>query len=241
MGLTHVRSDTLSTTTAQVEATQAPETPAQETQAPAVPEGVQKRFDEMTAEKHALQRQIEEAKARENMYLAEIAARAQAPQPAQQPQVQIDPDVQSAMDAKFAAYEKRMSAVLNQLQGQQAVLQVRTGAAQQGLPDPIRVKAEEITLQYARQGYTIEPNVAFDLAAGQVYREQLEKQRQGNALRQNFNQPNPLMTHQNGVPAPIQGSPAQRPNFEQHLDGTPEGLQRYMQALEQAGVHNTPF
>lgn len=233
----------METPPAQGDASQAVQPASDQSQQSGVPDGVQKRFDEMTAEKHAMARQLEEAKARENMYLAQIAAAVQQPrqEPVAQPQVQIDPDVQAAMEQRFGAFERRIGSLLQQIQGQQTVLQVRTGAVQQGLPEPVAARAEQITLQYAQRGYPIDPQVAYDLAAGQIYREQLAKQAQGNAARQNFNQPNPVFTQQSGFQTPVSQAPAPRPNFEQYLDGTKEGLQKYQAALEAAGIGDATF
>ncbi len=197
-------------------------------------EGAQKRFDELTAEKYELKRQLEDARAREQMFLAEAAARAQMAAQAARPQEpEVDPEFKRQVELAVRDLRQEMSRSVQQLQAQNAMMQVQSAAVQRGLPDPVRLKAAEITQGYLRQGHVIDPEVAFKMAAGEVYMEQLAKsQANGQALR-NFNQPNPLLTQQGVMPA---GQPqVQRKNY----DGL--SLDERIRQMEADGIGDVPF
>lgn len=149
--------------------------------------GVEKRINELTAQRYDEQRKREAAEAREQAYLAQIAdlmGRQQAPAP-QAPEVVVDPELKRQFDALMTPFQRQIEATLNQLQKVQTIGQIRQAA--QGLPEPVQKLAEDITLQYAKQGYKIEHDMALDLAAGQFYRRQAAEQSAGRAATQRFN------------------------------------------------------
>lgn len=196
----------MSDTIAQVPEAAGSQTENQSQDQGAVPDGVQKRFDEMTAQKHAAQReaedyrrQVEEMKAREQIYLTEIANRAER---AAQPQTpDVDPEFKRQVEAAIAPLKQEMSRQLATLQAQTTIMQVRAEAVQRGLPDEVRTRAEKITEEYLKQGHLIDKEVAFRMAAGDAFLAQMAKQGTNQTARAAFNQPNPLLTSQGVLPA----------------------------------------
>lgn len=148
--------------------------------------GVEKRINELTAQRYDEQRKREAAEAREQAYLAQIAdlmGRQQAAAPA--PEVQVDPEQKRQFDAMMSPYLKQIEATLGRLEKVQAISQIRQAGT--NVPEPVQRKAEEITERYARQGYKIEAEMALDLAAGQYFRQVQAEQAAGKAASQRFN------------------------------------------------------
>lgn len=170
-------------------------------------EGIQKRINELTAEKHEAMRELEAMRARENAYLAEIAARAQAPVPTQQ--VEVDPEFKKQLDSYMAPFQRQLQDTLKQLQTAQALVAVRTGGS--NLPDPVRQEAERITADYARKGYAIESEMAYKLAAGEVYLKQLATQASQKTQMQTFNGVTSVISQQS--PLPNTQTAPQRPDL----------------------------
>jgi len=145
-----------------------PETP------PQANEGIQKRFDQLTANLH------EERRAREELtkQLLEMSLKQQAapppppPQPEADPLAQyadkIDPTVKDAVSAAVAATQRRMeqqfASMQQQYQQQMAQLQLHNVAASKpvAIPPEVKASAEQLLRQYPGTP----PDVALELAYG---------------------------------------------------------------------------
>lgn len=164
----------------------APDVKPADGQAPAVEQnGVEKRINELTAQRYEAQRRAEQAEAREQAYLAQMAElmaqqRAQVPQ---EPAVQIDPEQKRVFDAYFMPMKREMENTIRELQKIQGLTAIRQASA----PDPVQKRAEELVLQYARQGYRLDHEMALDLAEGQIARQQRAEQQAAKAAGRAFN------------------------------------------------------
>jgi hypothetical protein len=188
----------------------------------------------MTAKQHELARELEAARAREQMYLAEVAARAQMQVAASRPQEpDVDPEFRRQVELAMSPLKQEMSRAIAQLQAQNSILQVRAEATQRGLPDPVKSRAEEITRAYLQQGHVIDKEVAMRMAAGDLYLDQIAKSQASRQAVSQFNQPNPLLTGQGVLPV---GQPqAQRPDYDSM------SLEERIRRMEADGVGNVPF
>jgi hypothetical protein len=147
--------------------------------------GVEKRINELTAQRYEAQRRADQAEAREQAYLAQMAelmaqTRAQPAEPA----VQIDPDRKREFDAYFNPIKREMENTIRELQKIQGLTAIRQA---QHTTSPIQQRAEELTLQYAKNGYRLDPEMALDLAAGQLHRQQISEQNAARAAGRAFN------------------------------------------------------
>lgn len=177
-------------------------------------DGVQKRINELTAQRYDEQRKREAAEAREQAYLTQIAdliSRSQ-PQAPQAPAVEIDPALKQQFDAMLSPFQKRLEMTLAQIQRAQAITQVRTQAPAY-IPDPVKNLAEKITEDYAKQGYNLDSEMAYDIALGRHRRQELISQSQAQGARTQFNGSGvPVLTGQSlGIPGPSQ---PQKPDLD---------------------------
>lgn len=176
-------------------------------------DGVQKRINELTAQRYDEQRKREAAEAREQAYLTQIADfMARGQQAPAAPQVELDPEFKRAFDAAFSPFQKRMEMTLAQIQRAQAITQVRTQAPAH-LPDPVKVEAEKITNEYARQGYNIEAQMAYDIAAGRFFQQQLAEQQAAKLAGRQFNGNSVPMFTQQSMPNMAPAAPV-RPDLD---------------------------
>lgn len=169
--------------------------------------GVQKRIDELTAQRYDAERKAAAMEAREQAYLAQIAelARTQAPAVQAAP-VEIDPGLKAQFDALYGAQQKRIEMTLAQLQRAQSLTQVRTQAPAY-LPDPVKLEAEKLTEEYARQGFNLDAKMAYDIASGRFYQQQLVEQASARAAGRAFNGTGvPMLTGQS-IPNVTQAPP----------------------------------
>lgn len=162
----------------------APDVKPVDGQAPEQNTGVEKRINELTAQRYEAQRRAEQAEAREQAYLAQIAEimSQQRAQP-QEPVVQVDPELRRQFEAMMAPMRREMEQTVRQLQQTQGISAIR----QANVADPVQKRAEEIILQYAKQNYRIDPEMALDLAAGQLARQQMAEQNAARAAGRAFN------------------------------------------------------
>lgn len=173
--------------------------------------GVEKRINELTAQRYDEQRKREAAEAREQAYLAQIADLMGRSQAAPAPEVQVDPELKRQFEAMMTPFQKQIEATLGQLQKAQAVSHIRSQG--QALPGPVQQLAEQITERYSRQGYKIEAEMALDLAAGQYFRQTQAEQLAGKAATQRFNGNGvPMLTGQS-IPS-AGGHEVQRPDLD---------------------------
>lgn len=200
---------------AQAEQTQAPAEPA-----PAINEGIQKRIDQLVAEKAEEQRQKNELLAK----VLELSARpaAPAPAPAPVPEVdplaqfgeRLDPSVQEAIRAQAAALKKQYDAILAQQQAQFTAqlseMQVYQQAASSGvqIPDEVKSKAAAIARQHGTS-----PDIALKLAYGEFA---MEAQKKTAGVRGYVPPATPVMT--SAAPAPQQNRGPARPAGFDDLD-----------------------
>jgi hypothetical protein len=200
---------------------------------PQVPEGVQKRIDELTREKHEAIREAEKHKAAAEAALAAIAAQGQSKVEAP-PQVEIDPELRKQFDAYFGGYQRQMQQTVAELQKVSALSQARAGVAKAGLPEAVALEVEGVTEFYAKQGYVIQPDVALDIASGRVYRKQLADQAKNDAARRQSNTaPQGIQVQSAGIGLSVQ--PQNRPDLSRM---SPE---QRIAWYESAGIGNMPI
>ena len=201
---------------AQAEQVQTPSQP----EAPAVNEGIQKRIDQLVAERAESERQKNELLAR----VLELSAKQSAPAPAPAPVPEVDPlaqygdrldpSVQEAIRAQAAAIKRQYDAILTQQQAQfraeMSEMQVYTQAAQSGvqIPDEVKAKAAGIARQHGTS-----PDIALKLAYGEFA---LEAQRKTAGVRGYVPPATPVMT--SAAPAPQQRHGPARPAGFDDLD-----------------------
>lgn len=201
---------------AQAEQAQTPSQP----EAPAVNEGIQKRIDQLVAERAESERQKNELLAR----VLELSAKQSAPAPAPAPVPEVDPlaqyserldpSVQEAIRAQAAAIKRQYDAILTQQQAQfraeMSEMQVYTQAAQSGvqIPDEVKAKAAGIARQHGTS-----PDIALKLAYGEFA---LEAQRKTAGVRGYVPPATPVMT--SAAPAPQQRQGPARPAGFDDLD-----------------------
>lgn len=147
--------------------------------------GVEKRINELTAQRYEAQRRAEQAEAREQAYLAQMAElMAQRNVQQAEPAVQVDPEQKRAFEAMMAPMKREFENAIRELQKLQGLSQIRQA---QNVTDPVQRRAEEIIAQYAKQNYRIDPEMALDLAAGQIARQQMAEQNAAKAAGRAFN------------------------------------------------------
>ena len=200
---------------AQAEQAQAPSQP----EAPAVNEGIQKRIDQLVAERAESERQKNELLAR----VLELSAKQSAPTPvAPVPEVdplaqygdRLDPSVQEAIRAQAAAIKRQYDGIIAaqqaQFSAQLSEMQVYTQAAQSGvqIPDEVKAKAAGIARQHGTS-----PDIALKLAYGEFA---LEAPRKTAGVRGYVPPTTPVMT--SAAPAPQQSRGPARPAGFDDLD-----------------------
>ena len=212
-----------------------PQAPAE--QAPAVNEGIQKRFDEMTARQRDLERQNQELVA---SILAQAAKQQQVPAVQAPPEAdplaqygdRLDPTVQEAIRAQANAIKKQYEGIISQQQAafsaQLSEMQVYTQAAQSGvqIPDEVKAKAAQI----ARQHNT-SPDIALKLAYGEFA---LDQQKKVSGVRGYVPPNTPVIT--SAAPAPTQSRGPARPADFDDLDPRTQ-----LQWLEKHGFEDSAF
>lgn len=150
---------------------------------PAVPEGVQKRIDELTAKNGEFERKYSELQLKyENMANGVAASLGVNPQPNQP---QIDPGLQAAINAALGP-------VVNELRN------LRQGAQSRALqetfqqtraPDAVTKRAQELYDEYARKGVILQPDIVRRQAWGEIAEQEHLKSVAANQQRGNFNMP----------------------------------------------------
>lgn len=201
---------------AQAEQAQTPSQP----EAPAVNEGIQKRIDQLVAERAESERQKNELLAR----VLELSAKQSAPAPAPAPVPEVDPlaqyserldpSVQEAIRAQAAAIKRQYDGIIAaqqaQFSAQLSEMQVYTQAAQSGvqIPDEVKAKAAGIARQHGTS-----PDIALKLAYGEFA---LEAQRKTAGVRGYVPPATPVMT--SAAPAPQQRQGPARPAGFDDLD-----------------------
>lgn len=204
---------------AQTEQTQNAEQPVQ-AQPPAANEGVQKRIDQLVAERAESERQKNELLAK----VLELSARQSAPAPAPAPVPQVDPlaqfgdrldpSVQEAIRAATGALKQQYDGILAQQAAQFSAqmngMQVFQHAAQVGIdiPNDVKAKAAEIARQHGTS-----PEIALKLAYGEFA---MDAQKKTASVRGYTPPATPVMT--NAAPAPTQYRGPARPAGFDTLD-----------------------
>lgn len=170
---------------------------SQASAAPAVPPGVQQRFDEMTARFRDQERVTQQLTMQNQQLMQNLMAqqqRQQAAAVAQPPPLNIDPDQQALLDAYANA---RIAPQLQQMQSQFQSFQQQMAAQMAGMRvnssvptglDPrVSERAQAIVGHYAQQGVVKDPLEAVDLAIGQLTREGVSVAAASNQARQAAN------------------------------------------------------
>ncbi len=111
---------------------QQPAETANDTSQQATPEGqqagLQKRFDELTAQKYAAERALAEQQGQFNQLMAAVTAQQLQAQQAQQPRIEIDPEEVRRVEAVIGPQLKQMQQMMGQLQETLQMQQLHTSA-----------------------------------------------------------------------------------------------------------------
>ncbi len=130
-----------------------------------VPAGIQKRIDELTAEKHDLARKAQEANER---LLQTLAAQAQAPRIAAPPEEtfeEVDPMVKRLIEASMRGLKAQNTALVNEVAGMRAANEARALVA--GIEDPtVREAAATYAQNFRAKGLNISAQEAASFAIG---------------------------------------------------------------------------
>ncbi len=191
----------------------AAETPNQQTQqsnqqaqTEGTPPGLQARIDELTAKRHAAERQAQDAMAQNQILLQQLMEANRQPVPAQ-PQVDVDPELKKQMDAIMGPQIAEMRRMTAQYAQVVTLQQVDAQA-----PDAkVAAKAKDIIMQERRAGRDVSADVAVTFALGLMAREQMTTQQAANQQRQTFNAgAGSTISGSGGAPnlAPVQSRPA---------------------------------
>lgn len=163
---------------------------------PAVPPGVQARFDELTAKFREQERQNQQLTQQlmQNQQLM-LATQQRMQQPVNQPPpLNIDPDQKALLDAyaasqispQLAQMQAQFNAFQQQMATQMGVMRVDS-AVPAGLDPKVSERARAIVNHYAQQGSHVDPAMAVDLAIGQLTREGVSLSAASEQARRNAN------------------------------------------------------
>jgi hypothetical protein len=193
-------------TTAQVEAQ--PNTNPTETPAPNPSEGIQKRFDEMTAKQYELSKQNQELMERLTQATVQLAQNTQPARPAEVSPVEkysadLDPRLIETMKAMESKYTGQLRQMQMQLEAKTGAMQIQQqAAAMRGLPPEVAQRAAQLYEQSKLNGSAATPEEALRYAMGDFALAQMAK---GQAVlgvpttafsppSPGFNAPNPQVT-----------------------------------------------
>ncbi len=153
--------------------------PVQETAQ--VPPGVQRRFDEMTAKNHTLERQVAEMTRQQNEFLLSMQRQQQEQAP---PPPDIDPELRRQTEYLMSPAMKQMEEMNRRLMMQNASLELRfTG---QGEDPRVLQRAQELLPIVLSKGLPSADALTF--ARGEIVYQDMRNQQVAQNSRQGFNQ-----------------------------------------------------
>lgn len=178
-----------------------------------VPENIQKRFDEMTAQRHEAERRAAELEGRLQALQQQQMAQLMAMQQAQQVQPQgpnIDPERRAELEAILnpitQRFEQQMARMQSLFGGQ--IVGMKVAAAAQPYGSAVAQRASQLVEQYAAQGTVLDPDIAVKLAYAEVNMAAAGQGQLSEVQRQNLNQVAAVNVGGARASAPSQPGPA---------------------------------
>lgn len=161
-------------------------------QAPVQSDGIQRRFDELTARFHEAER-ARQAAATQNQELMQMLLSQQhsrAPAPPQDPQIpdNVDPEMRQLLEAYTAPLKRQLAETQVQYGRQLSMMQLRQEAAQAGYDNRVVSRAEQLLNQWSNQrlqGWN--PGDALTYAAGELFMQEKARSTQLRDERGRFN------------------------------------------------------
>lgn len=199
--------------------------------APAVPEGIQRRFDEMTAELHTARSQMD-AVMQQNQQLLTMVQQPTAQVVAADPYADVDPALAGLLKNQQEQFTKQLTALQQSFASAMAPMQLQQHVAP-GEDPRVVVRANELIRNWNQRGLQLSPTDALTFAAGELARQERTATLQQNAAKQQFN----------GLSASVltgrREENVQPPVTQQPLPANYENMSPMdqMKVLEARGVH----
>lgn len=205
-------------------------------QSRAFSEGIQKRFDQLTAKNYEAQARIELLQQQLVQMGAQAAAQPREPAPEPDPYENLDPALVAVLRRQERMFQAQTQQLMQRFEASNLSSQVAQMGRDQGLPSEVVTKAATLAAAMREKGIPLNAKDALHFAAGEAYLEGRLKAGQPRTAEGQFAPMNPVLGGQNGAPAAAPMTAKALPNNFDRLDPADQ-----LRLLQSRGVEDQEF